>query len=94
MKHYRPKLLSDYVRVVYLLCPVPIVIEHTKKHRDQQDDEAVDYLIEKLFVPSVEVDNFKKMALSAMLLDKFWCERNLFRNRQGVFSYEKIWYLA
>ena len=59
-KHYRPKLLSDYVRVAYLLCPVPIVIEHAKKNRDQQDDEAVDRLIEKLFVPSTEVDTFKR----------------------------------
>ncbi len=34
-KHYRPKLFSDYVRVAYLLCLVPIVIEHAKKNRDQ-----------------------------------------------------------
>jgi len=93
-KHYRPKLLSDYVRVAYLLCPVPIVIEHAKKNRDQQDDEAVDRLIEKLFVPSTEVDTFKRMTLSATLLDKFWSELKLFRNRQGVFASEKIWYLA
>ena len=79
--HYRPKLLSDYVRVAYLLCPVPIVIEHAKKNRDQQDDEAVDWLIEKLFVPSIEVDTFKKMTLSATPLEKFWSELKLFRNR-------------
>ncbi len=34
-KYYKPKLLSDYVRVDYLLCPVLIVIEHAKKNRDQ-----------------------------------------------------------
>ena len=56
---YMPKLLSDYVRVAYLLCSVPIVIEHAKKNKDQHADDAVDCLIEKLFVPSTEVDNFK-----------------------------------
>ena len=34
------------------------------------------------------------MTLSLTLLDKFWSELKLFRNRQGVFASEKIWYLA
>ena len=93
-KYYKPKLLSDYVRVAYLLCPHPTVIEHAKKYRDPQDNDAVDRLIEKLLVPSTEVDDFKKMTMSAKLLDKFWTELKEFRCKQGVFSSEKIWFLA
>ena len=93
-KYYKPKLLSDYVRVAYLLCPHPTVIEHAKKYRDPQDNDAVDRLIEKLLVPSTEVDDFKKMTMSAKLLDKFWTELKQFRSKQGVFSSEKIWFLA
>ena len=73
-KYYKPKLLYDYVRVAYLLCPRPTVIEHAKNYRDPQDNDAVDRLREKLLVPSIEVDDFKKMAMSAKLLDKFWTE--------------------
>ena len=93
-RYYKPKLLSDYVRVAYLLCPHPTIIEHAKKNRDPKDDEAVDRLIEKLFVPSTEVDDFKRMSMSAKLLDKFWTELKEFRCKQGVFSSEKIWFLA
>ena len=93
-KYSRHKLLSDYVRVDYLLCPHPVVVEHAKKNRDSKDDEAVDRLIEKLFVSHNKLDHSKRISLSAMLLDKFYNELKAFRSKQGVFVLEKIWNLA
>lgn len=41
--YYKPKLLSDYIRVASLLFPHPTVTENAKKNRNSKDDNTVDH---------------------------------------------------
>ena len=52
-EHYQPQLLSDIVRVAYLLSPDPLVMAHSadKENIDPQDRLAMENLIRKMFVP-------------------------------------------
>ena len=75
-RHYRPLLLPDHVRVSYLLCPHPTVIEHAKNpaNRDPEDRRACERLIKKLMVPVEVVDRAEREILEANLIDTFLSE--------------------
>ena len=51
--HYKPQMLSDVVRVAYLLSPDPLVMAHSsdKANMDPLDRLATENLIRKMFVP-------------------------------------------
>jgi hypothetical protein len=42
--HYRKKLLPDHVRVCFLLCPNPKVMQYTKDNPDPEDRQALERL--------------------------------------------------
>ena len=95
-KHYRPLLLPDHVRVSYLLCPHPKIIEHAKNpvNRDPEDRRACERLIKKLMVPVHVVDRHEKELLEAQLIDTFLSELRDFQNRQGPFASSHPWIIA
>ena len=51
--HYKPQMLSDVVRVAYLLSPGPLVMAHSsdKANMDPLNRLAVENLVQKMFVP-------------------------------------------
>ena len=86
--HYRHFLLPDHVRVSYLLCPHPKVIEHAKNpaNRDPEDRQSCERLIKKLMVPVEGVDRTEREVLEAQLIDTFLSELRDFQNHQGPFA--------
>jgi hypothetical protein len=94
--HYRPLLLPDHVRVSYLLCPHPKVIEHAKNpaNRDTEDRRACERLIKKLMVPVEVVDRAQREIIEAQLIDTFLSELSDFQNRQGPYASSHPWIIA
>jgi len=94
--HYRPLLLPDHVRVSYLLCPHPKVIEHAKNpaNHDREDRRACERLIKKLMVPVDVVDRAQREIIEAQLIDTFLSELRDFQNRQGPYASSHPWIIA
>ena len=94
--HYRPRLLPDFVRVAYLLCPNPTIMEHAKDpdNLDPEDRQAVERLLDKLMLPLDIVDDNERLQKSAEILDTFYKELGDFQNKRGFFNNDKIWFIA
>ena len=95
-EHYQPQLLSDIVRVAYLLSPDPLVMAHSadKENIDPQDRLAMENLIRKMFVPRNMLRAEDREREEARLIHKLWQEYADFTSKQGFFKSKHIWITA
>ena len=92
-KHRRVKLVHDYSRAGRLLSSSPSIVENVKVDATQEDYDACERLIFKLFLP-VQVVGDARVKEKARLMKQFMSELKDFQNRTGVFQKDYIWLLA
>ncbi len=73
-EHYKPQMLSDIVRVAYLLSPDPL------------DRLAMENLVQKMFVPRDILRTEDRDREEARLIHKLWQEYGDFTSNQGSSS--------
>ena len=81
----RVKLVHDYSRVGWMISPNEQIMEQVKDCYNQEDMDACDNLVVKLFFPS-NVIGIERVNKKAELVDCFWKERKNFTNKTGVFN--------
>ena len=94
--HYQPQMLSDIVRVAYLLGPDPLVMAHAsdKANVDPLDRLAMENLVQKMFVPQDMLCTEDQDREEARLIHKLWQEYGDFTSKQGFFKSKHIWITA
>jgi hypothetical protein len=69
--HYRKKFLPDHVRVCFLLCHNPKVMQYAKDNPDPEDRQALERLLQKEFInPNVGTSEEREREFT-MVLDNF-----------------------
>jgi hypothetical protein len=72
--YYRSQLLTDYVRVAYLLSPNPKVHADAKENMEAEDKLAMERVLVKLFLPGYIEDNEVWERKKAPMVDELFGE--------------------
>jgi hypothetical protein len=94
VKPLSQEVLPDHVRVCFLLCPNPKVMQYAKDNPDPEDRQALERLLQKEFIdPNVGTSEERECEF-ATVLDKFLTELSDFQYQQVVFAKAHIWIIA
>jgi hypothetical protein len=92
--YYRSQLLTDYVRVAYLLSPNPKVHADANENMEAEDKLAMERVLVKLFLPGYIEDNEVWERKKAPMVDELFSELKDFQQKLGYFKKMSIWIAA
>ena len=81
--YYRSQLLTDYVRVAYLLSPNPKVHADANENMEAKDKLAMERVLVKLFLPGYIEDNEVWERKKVPMVDELFSELKDFQQKLG-----------